>query len=146
MDWQLRIALLILGVGLIGFIVYDFNRRKKAAKSKQRLIDEMHHAANSVDSAGFDSTGVGNVRKVPIEPTFGESNNGEQFSQEDKSPADNETISNNTEISSRDKEKSAPSGEQLSFEAMSEPEMVCSLILKAKEGDTFRCLCSYLKV
>jgi cell division protein ZipA len=67
MDWQIRIALIILGIGVIGFIFYDYNRRKKNQNQKQRLIDQMRESADQVDRLGFDFTGVGNVRKASDE-------------------------------------------------------------------------------
>ncbi|MCW9015693.1 MAG: hypothetical protein OQJ89_01880, partial [Kangiellaceae bacterium] len=76
MDWQLRIALIIVGLGIIGFIVYDFNRRKKVNKDKQRLISQMRQSADQIDSAGFDINGVGNVRKVGDDPVISEGDGG----------------------------------------------------------------------
>jgi len=64
MDWQIRIALIILGIGVISFIYYDYNRRKKDQAQKQRLIDQMRESADQVDRAGFDFTGVSNARKA----------------------------------------------------------------------------------
>ncbi len=63
MDWQIRIALIIAGIGLIGFIFYDYSRRKKIQNEKQRLIEKMRASAEQLDSQGFDINGVGNVRK-----------------------------------------------------------------------------------
>jgi cell division protein ZipA len=64
MDWQIRLALLIIGIGVIGFIIYDYNRRKQAQKQTQKLIEQVKVAANQVDSLGFDINGVGSVRKT----------------------------------------------------------------------------------
>ncbi|WP_444998463.1 cell division protein ZipA [Aliikangiella sp. IMCC44359] len=67
MDWQIRIALIVVGILIIGYIVFDYQRRKKEQKEKQRLINQMRQTAEQVDSAGFDFTGVGNVRKSESE-------------------------------------------------------------------------------
>ena len=67
MDWQIRMALIIAGIGVISFIFYDYNRRKKNQGQKQRLIDQMRSSADQVDRAGFDMTGVGSARKASDE-------------------------------------------------------------------------------
>lgn len=142
MDWQLRIALIIVGLGIIGFIVYDFNRRKKLNKDKQRLINQMRQSADQVDSAGFDITGVGSVRKVGDDPELSEENA--------PSPTAFENSSVDLEQKSRPEVISEPKpdvivseevprgGSQMSLDGFSEPEMVCSLILKAKQGEAFK--------
>lgn len=165
MDWQLRIALIVIGLLVIGFIIFDFNRRKKAQAEKQRLIDQMHAVASQVDSTGFDITGVGNVRKVS-EPVISEADI--NLPSEQQAPADN-VIEKNINQPTTDShnpvanppQKDAPPGtatkpkkaptEQMSLNAeldnadldqankpVVEPEMVISLILKAEEGESFK--------
>ncbi|WP_196138227.1 cell division protein ZipA [Aliikangiella sp. G2MR2-5] len=149
MDWQIRIALIVLGLGLIGYIVYDYKRRQKSNQEKEFLIKKMRDSAEQVDSAGFDYTGVGNVRKVVKEPTFSEIDSEpnlasrpdhEDISSEEVNQTES-TIEIMGEIETHDKvsitEKAMPS-EQLSFDELSEPDMVCSLILRAKEGEAFK--------
>ena len=77
MDWQIRIALIIAGIGLIGFIFYDYSRRKKIQNEKQRLIERMRASAGQLDSQGFDINGVGNVRKSEEETQTRSTDNGE---------------------------------------------------------------------
>lgn len=123
MDWQLRIALAIVGLMVIGYIVYDFKRRKKAQADKKRLIEQMHESANQVDAKGFDFTGVGSVRPAGV------------------SKSDDSTQQSEVEV------KSAPE-EQLDLEGVGEneasqskfeqPELVISLILKADEDDVYQ--------
>ncbi len=67
MDWQIRIALIVVGLGLIGFILYDYQQRKKKQLEKQKLIEQMRQSAEQVDAAGFDFTGVGSVRRAGYE-------------------------------------------------------------------------------
>lgn len=142
MDWQLRIALIIVGLGIIGFIVFDFNRRKKINKDKQRLINQMHHSADQVDSAGFDINGVGSVRKVADDPLISEENDSSQIALERELEATQQTQKSDVVAEpvpeSIATEKASPTGNQMSLDGFAEPEMVCSLILKAKEGEAFK--------
>lgn len=64
MDWQIRIALIIVGIGVIAFIFYDYNRRKKVQAEKQSLIDQMRQGVDRVDPQGFDINGVTSARKA----------------------------------------------------------------------------------
>lgn len=155
MDWQLRIALLIIGIGLIGFIVFDYKRRKKSAIEKQKLIEQMHNTASSVDAAGFDHTGVGNVRKVNAEPTIGDESISQSAENEPLvaqiKTSDNLSSSSKVNVSNQHSESNSSEqahaetasktevdrkeqqGEQLSFDEVLEPELVFSLILKSKD-------------
>jgi cell division protein ZipA len=143
MDWQLRIALIVIGALVIGFIVFDYNRRKKAQAEKQRLIEQMHSAAKQSDGSGFDNTGVGNVRRVKVEPQM--TADDPQTSspvKADKAPAS--VVKR--EATSR-QAKPSPN-KQMKFAALKDsqaedmpaqaPEMVISLILKAAEGKSYK--------
>ena len=148
MDWQLRIALIIVGLGIIGFIVYDFNRRKKLNKDKQRLINQMRQSADQIDSAGFDITGVGSARKVTDDPLISEHDDSapiveENGSQGIKQPQQADVVAEaepepEPEPEPIVAENVTQGGAQMSLDGFSEPEMVCSLILKAKEGEAFK--------
>jgi len=59
MDWQLRIALLIAGCALIGYIYFDYSKKKKLNKENDKLKKQFDGITESVDSAGFDHAGVG---------------------------------------------------------------------------------------
>jgi cell division protein ZipA len=64
MDWQIQIALIVAGLLLVGYIIYDYNQRKKRAIKNQRLIDDMRRSADAIDSEGFDIDGVSSARSV----------------------------------------------------------------------------------
>ncbi len=145
MDWQIRIALIIAGAAVIAFIIYDFNRRKKDQAQKQRLIEQMRSSADQIDHQGFDYTGVGNVRKSSekLAATETDLNLNQQTNENIKRDSLSETLSEKAP----QKNKLAPT-EQMDLAVINEqtievdinknPELVFSLILKAKEGDTFK--------
>lgn len=62
MDWQIRIAILIAAVALVGYIYWDFNKKQKTRKANERLKKQYSKLSNTVDHAGFDIDGVGQVR------------------------------------------------------------------------------------
>ncbi len=64
MDWQIRIALIIAGILLIGYIYYDFNRRNKRELKNQKLIKDLRVSAEAIDSEGFDINGVSSARSA----------------------------------------------------------------------------------
>lgn len=128
MDWQLRIALAIVGLMVIGYIVYDFKRRKQAQADKKRLIEQMHESANQVDAKGFDFTGVGNVRPAGDS----KSDISTQQSEVEVKNAPEEQLNLD---GVGEKETSQSKIEQPKFE---QPELVISLILKADEDAVYR--------
>ncbi|TQV84471.1 cell division protein ZipA [Aliikangiella coralliicola] len=146
MDWQIRIALLIAGIGVIGYILYDYQRRKKAQTEKQRLIEQMRNAANQVDSQGFDFTGVGNVRKK-------DQSDSEQQEPTGEPEIDNRSTGAHTDSDVKMPKPSKPakkqpteqlalgdladSQNQVDSKVAAEPDLVCSLILRAEEGKAF---------
>lgn len=67
MDWQLRIALVIAGCALIGYIYFDYSKKKKIQKENEKLKRQFDGITDQVDSAGFDHAGVGTPRVAPIE-------------------------------------------------------------------------------
>jgi cell division protein ZipA len=176
MDWQIRIALIILGIGVISFIYYDFNRRKKNQNQKQRLIDQMRQSADQVDGHGFDFTGVGNARKASDElnsedyivettETYSHSvtepsasfesdtqsaqtnqveqpfqNDSQSFSSESDETSAGEAVSKPRSKNSPTEQMdlAALADEQVDFDPNAEPDLVFSLILKAKDGSTYK--------
>ena len=162
MDWQIRIALIIVGAAVIAFIIYDFNRRKKDQIQKQRLIEKMRSSADQIDNLGFDYTGVGNVRKSSEKFTAGDSilnhdtSEHEQLNQSSElsyqqpdgndAVVDDFRVKQSTKIKPQ-KNKLSPT-EQLDLGVIDKqsvevdlnknPDLVFSLILKAKEGETFK--------
>lgn len=154
MDWQIRIALIVVGVLIIGYIVFDYQRRKKEQKEKQQLIRQMRQTAEQVDSAGFDFTGVGSARKSESEPVL-DNQNDHSVKENDKEAFDNDDIKNNsikvetkkTSVSAKAtvekrKIKSAPT-EQISLDVSSQsteitqPDLVFSLILRSQNEEGF---------
>jgi cell division protein ZipA len=62
MDWQLRIALVVAGALLIGYVFYDYQKKKKRQQENDQLKKKYGNLSGSVDGAGFDMTGVGTAR------------------------------------------------------------------------------------
>jgi len=62
MDWQIRLGLIIAGLILVGYIYFDYNKKKKIQKENDRLKRQFSGLDDQVDSAGFDRSGVGSVR------------------------------------------------------------------------------------
>jgi len=67
MDWQIRIALIIFGILLVSYIIFDFNRKKKIKKENEKLRKRFSQLKNQVDGAGFDIDGVGKPRSALAE-------------------------------------------------------------------------------
>ncbi|MGX5202083.1 cell division protein ZipA [Aliikangiella sp. IMCC44632] len=144
MDWQIRIALIIVGVALIGFIVYDFQRRKKLQQEKDNLIQKMRQTADQVDDSGFDFTGVGSVRKAGESESKTVSAGTLSSASQDAAPSRAEPQPNSKQESVSQHKSSPPvqtPTEQLDLgvedKPVSDPDLVFSLIVKAKEGSTF---------
>jgi len=168
MDWQIRIALIIVGIGIISFIIFDYNRRKKSQIQKQRLIDQMRESAGQVDGMGFDITGVGSARKTseqsanPVvssetknsslveeeisvsDPTY----SNPQLSESSKieTPLPDELLKTDEPLPTKARSKTSPT-EQLGFDDLTEsdhennntdPDLVFSLVLKANEDAAFK--------
>ena len=67
MDWQIRIALIIAGCALIGYIYFDFTKKKKIQKENEQLKRKFKGITDQVDSGGFDHNGVGTPRQATVE-------------------------------------------------------------------------------
>ncbi len=67
MDWQLRIALIIAGCALVGYVYYDYAKKKRLQKENEKLKKQFNNIAETVDSAGFDHVGVGTPRPASVE-------------------------------------------------------------------------------
>lgn len=81
MDWQIRVALIIFGIALVGYIYFDYSKKKKIKKENDKLKKQFSKISTSVDSSGFDFSGVGKARSKSqskqqeaekIEPEMGE--------------------------------------------------------------------------
>jgi len=64
MDWQIRLAIFLIGILLVGYIYFDYRRKKKLQRDNERLKRQFAQDPEQVDSAGFDLMGVGAARKV----------------------------------------------------------------------------------
>ena len=64
MDWQIRIALIVGGILLVVFVIYDYNKKRKIEQENEKLKKRFSKNNNQLDSAGFDIDGVGQVRSV----------------------------------------------------------------------------------
>jgi cell division protein ZipA len=150
MDWQIRIALAIVGLVLIGYIFYDFSKKKKLQKDNQKLKRQFSNINDQVDSTGFDPSGVGTARQVNGEladdtakktaPPTGQSvdsflANNEQARQQSTT---NNRI-NEPQPENKDFFQSEKNSDELNeSESKIEPEIVFSLILQASNGQTFK--------
>jgi len=113
-DFDLRFVLVLLGIAILGVIIWDAYRKKKIAAEKandynQEALDEM---MESRDLGGFDITGVGASRAIDAE----------EFIDEPMVAIRNEDLSFEDEGLS-------------STEA--EPELIVSLNIIAKKNRTF---------
>lgn len=124
MDWQIRIALIIAGIGVIGFIVFDYTRRKKIQAEKKRLIDKMRASAEHVDSLGFDANGVGTVRK-----------SSEAIADDDLQETPKASPTEQMDLADFNDENDISDSENT---ANKDPEHVISLILKADTDCVYR--------
>ena len=69
MDWQIRIALMIVGLVVIGFIIFDFNRRNNISRkrmSKQKVDDLL---SDALDSTTLEDLGLSTPRFVNPSPS-----------------------------------------------------------------------------
>jgi len=66
MDWQIRLIILLIGLALVAYVAWDYQRKKKRQQEQDRLIEKLRAEAERVDASGFDATGVGQVRKVVL--------------------------------------------------------------------------------
>lgn len=107
MDWQIRLGLIILGLAVLVYVLYDFQRKQKEQSQKQQLVEKMRNAAQQLDSQGFDFDGVGAVRKANIQSKI-------------------ENVWDKAELN-QTKEKTD----------YSQPEQLISLILKAEQGKAY---------
>ncbi|MDH5630596.1 MAG: hypothetical protein OEY96_10635 [Gammaproteobacteria bacterium] len=73
MDWQIRIAIILLGLMVIGFIIFDFRRKEKTKKRNEVFLDNVRKSADKLDTHGFDINGVGNVRRFSVDEPNGSS-------------------------------------------------------------------------
>ncbi|PCI70372.1 MAG: hypothetical protein COB38_07465 [Gammaproteobacteria bacterium] len=62
MDWQIRLSLIIFGIALVAYIYFDYSKKKKVEKKNDQLKKQFSQISISIDSAGFDSSGVGKAR------------------------------------------------------------------------------------
>lgn len=150
MDWQIRIALAVVGLILVGYIFYDFSKKKKLQKENQKLKRQFGNISNQVDSAGFDLSGVGTARPVSdelVDSVSSESmpSNGQPLgsylaeTQEAKKNIVNEPKSGNKDFFQPDKEDDNRVNKQINDrDSQTEPELVFSLILQASDGQTFK--------
>lgn len=141
MDWQIRIALAIVGLVLVGYIFYDFSKKKKRQKENQKLKHQFSSSENQVDSTGFDFNGVGAARPVteidtgaqktltgqPVETFLTEN------AEDNPQPTTNSVIGTSAAES-----KDLFQAEAKDADLQSEPELVFSLILQANDGQIFK--------
>ncbi len=159
MDWQIRIALVVIGLVLVGYIFYDFSKKKKRQKENQKLKHQFGNINHQVDSTGFDLNGVGTARPVSDEladdinkamPTRGqpiesylaevqEARQQESILPQVKKKLILEPQAQNKDLFQPDRKEDKQSESQIKEgELKIEPELVFSLILQASDGQTFK--------
>jgi len=90
MDWQIRIALIISGILLVSYIIFDFNRKKKIKKENEKLKKRFSQLKDQVDGAGFDIDGVGKPRSTSVEKLSQETEPQEQLQENLQDQAEDE--------------------------------------------------------
>lgn len=93
MDWQIRLCLIVVGLILVGYIYFDYYKKKQKQKENERLMRQFSGLDEQTDSSGFDRSGVGSAR---LANASGSSIN--DFIEEQA----NQSIKNNTYINKRD--------------------------------------------
>ena len=166
MDWQIRIALIIGGFALIGYIFFDFSKKRKIQKENEKLKRQYRSINNQVDSVGFDLDGVGTARRSKVdkestkldadllrvegasidefiaerkEPAFEESHKPENLKQ-DTSPKQRtnlEGIGRGNENKEDKRDQDLFQKEQTSPVQQQESQLVLSLILQASQGHSY---------
>ncbi len=162
MDWQIRLAILFAGLILVGYIYWDFYKKKKVQKANDKLRQQFGNLSDQVDASGFDLNGVGQARAAGESSSL---DSVEQSIDDDiKFKQQSQTVSN--EVDSRQR-TAAPSGESIDdfiakksiqnedtrsdffeneyeyenesieSEKPKEPELVFSLILQAKANTEY---------
>lgn len=136
MDGQIRIALIIAGIFLLAFIYVDFKRRKKKQAQHEAMLEKFRQSAGSIDSEGFDITGVGKARNVQDD----EIDNADDADNQTKTEAETE---NKTET------QTPKTPEQLNLDVQqpevaakylpkdTDPSLVICLLLQAKPSKEF---------
>ena len=154
MDWQIRIALAVVGLVLVGYIFYDFSKKKKLRTENQKLKRQFGNINNQVDSAGFDLSGVGTARPVSDELTDGETDSGPALGQPiesylaetqeasgqkiEKTTVSEPQLQNNDFFESDKQDDSHTDNRINDGESNIEPELVFSLILQASDGQSYK--------
>jgi len=123
MDWQIRIAIFIAAISLVGYIYWDFAKKKKIHKANEKLKRQYGDLSSQVDASGFDVSGVGQARAAGVEPN----STGESIK---------------AFISNRSSEQqSEPSdlfeNDATEVKVQQEPQLVFSLILQAKANTQY---------
>lgn len=159
MDWQIRLAIFLVGALLIGYIFFDYRRKKKRQLENERLKRQFSQDVDQVDAAGFDLTGVGTARRIATS---------EQDETEDESQIQASTQTKEIDKTSNKSlkqepivsidqielgesiddyilERSLPKGnkikakvEQKNASSEQQPELILSLILQAENNKSYQ--------
>lgn len=166
MDWQLRIALIIGGIILVGYIYFDFTKKKKTHKDNERLKRKFKGITEQVDGAGFDFNGVGSARPATSdnesatkgssieqfirdreEPVFEDNSMLEKRVEENivdekHRPENEEQVNSDNDLLTENKQNDQPQEKTVRQDTQQteQPQraLVLSLILQASQGHTYK--------
>jgi len=143
MEWQMRIALIIGGFVLVGYIFYDFNKKRKIQKENERLKRQFTNLDEQSEHSDFDRDGVGQAR-----PAIKDSNSDNKVSIEDKDLVEQKEKNIQPESSNNNQKKQAENKvenqttknlfEKQSAAHSQQPQLVLSLLLKAAQGEGYK--------
>jgi len=126
MEWQMRIALIIGGFVLVGYIFFDFSKKRKIQKENDRLKRQFANVDDKTDRSGFDRDGVSKARPASEEELVIKNKNLENG--DDKKPSEKSVASKATQDLFQE-EKTAH---------LQQPQLVLSLLLKAPQGHSYK--------
>ncbi len=151
MDWFIRLSILIIGLILVGYIVYDFNKKHALKKKNEKLKRQFNSTEADKDASGFDYTGVGTARVATIdgelpaveaehkklEQIEGSTLN-EYLSRNEDNHDDSTDAAPNLSASELSNKKDPTFDEQDNNALTDGPELVFCLILQAPEGSLYK--------
>lgn len=143
MEWQMRIALIIGGFVLVGYIFYDFNKKRKIQKENERLKRQFANLDEQSKHSDFDRDGVGQVR-----PAITDSDSDNNAVSDNGTSAEHKASTEDNNLKEQQQENTLPEAsknkatkdlfEKQSAAHSQKPQLVLSLLLKAAHGQSYK--------